>query len=34
VERLGHRVRVVPGSAENVKITTLEDVRRARGRSR
>jgi 2-C-methyl-D-erythritol 4-phosphate cytidylyltransferase len=34
VERLGHRVRVVPGIAENVKITTREDVRRARARSR
>ena len=34
VERLGHRVRVVAGTAENVKITTREDVRRARGRSR
>jgi 2-C-methyl-D-erythritol 4-phosphate cytidylyltransferase len=32
VERLGHPVRVVPGRAGNVKITTLEDLRRARGR--
>jgi len=32
VERLGHPVRVVPGLAGNVKITTLEDLRRARGR--
>ena len=31
VERLGHRVRVVRGLAENVKITTPEDLRRARG---
>jgi 2-C-methyl-D-erythritol 4-phosphate cytidylyltransferase len=31
VERLGHRVRVVPGLADNVKITTPEDLRRARG---
>jgi len=30
VERLGHPVRVVPGLAENVKITTPEDLRRAR----
>ena len=30
VERLGHPVRVVRGLAENVKITTLEDLRRAR----
>jgi len=30
VERLGHRVRVVRGLAENVKITTPEDLRRAR----
>ena len=30
VERLGHRVRVVPGLAGNVKITTPEDLRRAR----
>jgi 2-C-methyl-D-erythritol 4-phosphate cytidylyltransferase len=33
VERLGHRVRVVPGLPGNVKITTPEDLRRARGRS-
>jgi len=32
VERLGHRVRVVPGLAANVKITTPDDLRRARGR--
>jgi 2-C-methyl-D-erythritol 4-phosphate cytidylyltransferase len=32
VERLGHPVRVVPGLAGNVKITTPEDLRRARGR--
>ena len=31
VERLGHPVRVVRGLAENVKITTPEDLRRARG---
>lgn len=31
VERLGHRVRVVPGLAGNVKITTPDDLRRARG---
>jgi len=30
VERLGHRVRVVPGLARNVKITTPDDLRRAR----
>jgi 2-C-methyl-D-erythritol 4-phosphate cytidylyltransferase len=30
VERLGHRVRVVPGLAGNVKITTMDDLRRAR----
>jgi 2-C-methyl-D-erythritol 4-phosphate cytidylyltransferase len=30
VERLGHPVRVVPGLAQNVKITTAEDLRRAR----
>lgn len=30
VERLGHPVRVVPGLADNVKITTPEDLRRAR----
>lgn len=34
VERLGHRVRVVPGLAANVKITTLDDLRRARGTRR
>jgi 2-C-methyl-D-erythritol 4-phosphate cytidylyltransferase len=34
VERLGHRVRVVPGLADNVKITTPEDLRRARGAQR
>jgi 2-C-methyl-D-erythritol 4-phosphate cytidylyltransferase len=34
VERLGHPVRVVPGLAENVKITTAEDLRRARRRAR
>ncbi|HEV8472422.1 MAG TPA: 2-C-methyl-D-erythritol 4-phosphate cytidylyltransferase [Methylomirabilota bacterium] len=34
VERLGHRVRVVPGLATNVKITTPEDLRRARGARR
>ncbi|HEV8475130.1 MAG TPA: 2-C-methyl-D-erythritol 4-phosphate cytidylyltransferase, partial [Methylomirabilota bacterium] len=32
VERLGHAVRVVPGNADNVKITTPEDLRRARRR--
>jgi 2-C-methyl-D-erythritol 4-phosphate cytidylyltransferase len=32
VERLGHPVRVVPGLAGNVKITTPDDLRRARGR--
>lgn len=32
VERLGHAVRVVRGSEENVKITTSDDLRRARGR--
>jgi len=31
VERLGHRVRVVPGLVGNVKITTPDDLRRARG---
>jgi 2-C-methyl-D-erythritol 4-phosphate cytidylyltransferase len=31
VERLGHPVRVVPGLVGNVKITTPEDLRRARG---
>lgn len=30
VERLGHEVRVVPGRPGNVKITTPEDLRRAR----
>jgi 2-C-methyl-D-erythritol 4-phosphate cytidylyltransferase len=30
VERLGHPVRVVRGLVENVKITTPEDLRRAR----
>jgi len=30
VERLGHRVRVVPGHANNIKITTPADLRRAR----
>jgi 2-C-methyl-D-erythritol 4-phosphate cytidylyltransferase len=30
VERLGHRVRVVPGLEENIKITTPGDLRRAR----
>jgi 2-C-methyl-D-erythritol 4-phosphate cytidylyltransferase len=35
VERLGHPVAVVPGSPANVKITTAEDLRRARrGRQR
>ncbi len=34
VERLGHPVRVVPGLAGNVKITTSEDLRRARGARR
>jgi 2-C-methyl-D-erythritol 4-phosphate cytidylyltransferase len=32
VERLGQPVRVVPGLVGNVKITTPEDLRRARGR--
>jgi 2-C-methyl-D-erythritol 4-phosphate cytidylyltransferase len=32
VERLGQAVHVVPGLAGNVKITTPEDLRRARGR--
>lgn len=32
VERLGHPVRVVPGREANVKITTAEDLRRARRR--
>jgi len=31
VERLGQRVRVVPGLVGNVKITTPEDLQRARG---
>lgn len=31
VERLGHRVRVVRGRRDNLKITTPEDLRRARG---
>lgn len=31
VERLGHPVRVVPGSEANLKITTTKDLRRARG---
>jgi 2-C-methyl-D-erythritol 4-phosphate cytidylyltransferase len=30
VERLGHPVRVVPGRPTNIKITTPEDLRRAR----
>jgi 2-C-methyl-D-erythritol 4-phosphate cytidylyltransferase len=30
VERLGHPVRMVPGLADNVKITTPDDLRRAR----
>jgi 2-C-methyl-D-erythritol 4-phosphate cytidylyltransferase len=34
VERLGHPVRVVPGLPENVKITTPDDLRRARRRAR
>jgi 2-C-methyl-D-erythritol 4-phosphate cytidylyltransferase len=34
VERLGHPVRVVPGLTENVKITTPDDLRRARQRAR
>jgi len=34
VERLGHPVRMVPGLADNVKITTPDDLRRARRRSR
>ena len=33
VERLGHPVRVVPGLAANVKITTPDDLRRARRRA-
>jgi 2-C-methyl-D-erythritol 4-phosphate cytidylyltransferase len=32
VERLGHPVTVVPGLADNVKITTPDDLRRARTR--
>ena len=32
IERLGQPVRVVPGLAGNVKITTPEDLRRARAR--
>jgi 2-C-methyl-D-erythritol 4-phosphate cytidylyltransferase len=34
VERLGHPVRVVRGLVDNVKITTPEDLRRARRRGR
>ncbi|OLB42399.1 MAG: 2-C-methyl-D-erythritol 4-phosphate cytidylyltransferase [Candidatus Rokubacteria bacterium 13_2_20CM_2_64_8] len=34
VERLGQSVQVVPGLAENVKITTPVDLRRARARAR
>ena len=34
VERLGQPVRVVLGSGENIKITTPEDLRHARARSR
>jgi len=34
VERLGHPVRVVPGLAANVKITTHDDLRRARSATR
>jgi 2-C-methyl-D-erythritol 4-phosphate cytidylyltransferase len=34
VERLGHPVRIVPGLVDNVKITTADDLRRARGRRR
>lgn len=34
VERLGQSVQVVPGLAENVKITTPMDLRRARARAR
>src|SRR5438876_7875173 len=34
VERLGHPVRVVPGSEDNVKLTTPGDLRRARTRRR
>jgi 2-C-methyl-D-erythritol 4-phosphate cytidylyltransferase len=32
VERLGHPVAVVPGLPDNVKITTPDDLRRARAR--
>jgi len=32
VERLGHPVAVVPGLPDNVKITTADDLRRARAR--
>jgi 2-C-methyl-D-erythritol 4-phosphate cytidylyltransferase len=34
VERIGHPVRMVAGLADNVKITTAEDLRRARRRGR
>jgi 2-C-methyl-D-erythritol 4-phosphate cytidylyltransferase len=34
VERLGHPVRMVPGLTDNVKITTADDLRRARRRGR
>ena len=34
VERLGHPVRVVAGLPGNIKITTPEDLRRARGAAR
>ena len=34
VERLGHPVRVVPGLPENLKITTPDDLRRARRMAR
>jgi 2-C-methyl-D-erythritol 4-phosphate cytidylyltransferase len=34
VERLGHPVRMVAGLADNVKITTAADLRRARRRGR
>ena len=34
VERLGHPVRMVPGLADNVKITTADDLRRARRQGR
>jgi 2-C-methyl-D-erythritol 4-phosphate cytidylyltransferase len=34
VERLGHRVRVVAGLPENIKITTPDALRRARRRAR